>query len=80
MKVVELLKIGRNLLELLQKSCIKINDVQFIAMYDEYKALIEDNTKTSYAVTTLSRKYNISERQFYYLIKRFETDCKIVAA
>lgn len=79
MKVVELLKIGRNLLEVLQNSCIKMNDVKFIQMYDEYKRIEQKNMKVTYAAAMLSKKYGISERQFYYIIKRFETDCKIHA-
>ena len=79
MKVVELLKIGQNLLETLQKQCVKINDVRFIDMYEEYRAMREANNKTSYAAMVLSQKYNISERQFYYLVKRLEKDCNVVA-
>ena len=79
MKVVELLKIGRNLLEVLQNSCIRVNDVKFIQMYDEYKRFERKNMKVTYAAAMLSRKYGISERQFYYIIKRFDKDCNIAA-
>lgn len=57
MKVVELLKIGRNLLEVLQNSCIKMNDVKFIQMYDEYKKIEQKNMKVTYAAAMLSKKY-----------------------
>jgi len=79
MKVVELLKIGRNLLETLQNSCIKVSDVKFIGMYDDYSSMVAEGHKISYISTVLSAKYNISERQFFYLIKRFERECKIRA-
>ena len=79
MKVIELLKLTHISLEILQNACIKISDVQYVKMYDEYRSLISENNKTSYAATVLSQKYGISERQFFYIIKRFEKDCKLPA-
>lgn len=79
MKVIEMLKIGRIFLETLQESCIKINDVRYVGMYEEYLRIMEETNKTSYAAAVLSEKYGISERQFFYIIKRFGQDCKIHA-
>lgn len=79
MKVVEILQIGQKLLEMLQKSCIKVSDIKYIGMYEEYSDLLENGNKVSYIAAVLSTKYNISERQFFYIIKRFEQDCKIGA-
>lgn len=79
MKVVELLQTGRILLETLQKSCIKIGDVKFVGMYEEYVQMMSEGYKVSYVAAKLSMKYDISERQFFYLIKRFEQECKIPA-
>ena len=76
MKVIEIMKLGRNFLEMLQKSCIKIDDLKYIEMYDEYERMVAFGEKISYAATTLAKKYKISERQFYYIIKRFSDDCK----
>ena len=56
MKVVEILKIGQNLIETLQKSCVKLDDVRFIGLYDEYCKLIEEGNKKSYAVMALAEK------------------------
>lgn len=64
---------------MLQNSCIRVNDVKFIQMYDEYKRFERKNMKVTYAAAMLSRKYGISERQFYYIIKRFDKDCNIAA-
>lgn len=80
MKVIEILKLGRNFLEMLQKSCIKLNDLKYIEMYEEYEKMVALGEKISYAATILAKKYEISERQFYYLIRRFEKDCKNCAA
>ena len=76
MKVIEILKLGRNMLETLHEACIKLSDFEHIAMYDEYVSMIEEGLKKCYIVAFLSEKYEISERKVYYVIKKFETDCK----
>ncbi len=79
MKGIELLKISRFLLETLHNACIKASDVKFIQMYEEYIKMTEEKMKISYIATVLSEKYEISERQFFYLIKRLSQDCNIAA-
>lgn len=80
MKVVEVLKLGKEMLKTLQESCIKIDDYKYVEMYEEYKRIIDSGGKTSYAVTILSERYGISERKVYYLIRRLSKDCTIGAA
>ena len=75
MKVVEIVKLGREMLELLQKSSIKVNYVNYLGMYEEYVS--RKSEKKSYVVYCLSQKYGISERQVYNVIRKFEKDCKI---
>lgn len=79
MKVVEILKIGQNILKTLQKARIRIEDVRYIGLYEDYQSFMNDGYKKSYAIAVLAERYNISERQVYYLLKRFETDCKVDA-
>ena len=79
MKVVEILKLGQIWLKLLQKSCIKIDDLQYLPMYDDYNRLVKKGYKKSYAILHLSEKYGVSERQVYYLLKKFSSDCTICA-
>ena len=79
MKVVEILKMGRIWLEMLQKSCIKIEDVRYLEMYEHYMKMVEDGCKKSYIIATLVELYHVSERQVYYIIKKFSKDCNICA-
>ena len=79
MKNIEILKIGRNILDLLQQSCIRMDDVRYISLYDEYSSIMKKGVKKSYAVALLSEKYGISERKVYYLLKKFNADCKVDA-
>ena len=79
MKVVEILKLGRIWLELLQKSCIKVDDVRFLSLYDDYKRHVKGGEKVSYVARLLSEKYDVSERQVYYIIKKLNKDCNLSA-
>ena len=79
MKVVEILKLGEKILEALHGSCIKLSDFQYIGLYEEYQQILSNGGKKTYAITYLSEKYRISERQTYYLVKKFSSDCKIHA-
>lgn len=74
-----MLKLSRYSLELLQKSCVNVKDCRFIDLYDDYESMVCSGEKISYAVTVLSERYGISERQVYYVIRKFSADCKIVA-
>lgn len=79
MKVGEIVKLGKEMLELLQKAGIKVSYVKYLSMYEEYRNRMTKHEKKSYVVMCLSEKYKISERQVYYLIKTFEKDCKLYA-
>lgn len=80
MKVIELMKIGKNMLEVLHSSCIKVSHVKYIALYEEYLEMVARKEKMSYIAAVLSGKYGISERQFFYIIKHFNQDCKFPAS
>lgn len=79
MKVVEILKLGREILQTLQKSCISIDDLRYLEMYEDYARMTRAGGKKSYIIATLVDTYHVSERQVYYIIKKFEKDCKILA-
>lgn len=79
MKVIEILKLSRKIVEVLQKSSININDVRYVSLYEEYEAMVADGEKKVYAVAYLSEKYGISERKVFYIIKKFGADCKLDA-
>ena len=70
MKVIEILKIGEKILKMLQESCIKIDDVRYIELYDEYARAVKDGARVSGVVYTLAQKYGISERRVYYIVKK----------
>lgn len=79
MKVIEILNFNRELLKRLQAAGIRLEDTLYIDLYMDYIRLMEQGDKVSYIVAILSKKYSVSERKVYSLIKRFQSDCKMLA-
>ena len=79
MKLIEILNFNKELLKKFQTAGIRMDDVQYIDLYNEYWILVAQGEKVSYIVATLADKYAISERKVYDLIKRFKSDCNLLA-
>lgn len=74
MKVFELLKASRSLLETMNSCGAKASDLDYIVMYEEYVRLKADGFKITYIVEHLSDEYSLSVRSVFSIIKRFEAD------
>lgn len=79
MKVIEILNLNKELLKKFQIAGIRMEDVEYIDLFNEYLALVTQGEKVSYIVATLADKYTISERKVYDLIRRFKSDCNLSA-
>lgn len=79
MKIIEIVKINRELLRNLHIAGVRLDDTNYIDLYTEYRRMLENREKVSYIVAALAVKYAISERKIYGLIKRFQTDCNLFA-
>lgn len=79
MKVIELLKLNRELLTICQAAGVRIDDVRYIELYNDYARLLADGEKTSYIVALMAEKYGVCERKVYDLIRRFKSDCTLGA-
>lgn len=76
MKIFEIINFNKELIKRFQQAGIRIEDVMYIDLYDEYLGLKSRGDKKTYVVALLADKYGISERKVYGLIKHFESDCK----
>ncbi len=79
MKIVEIVKINRELLKNLHMAGVRIEDAEYIDLYADYQRMLSNGDKVSYVVAVLSNKYAVSERKVYGLIKHFQCDCKLFA-
>ena len=79
MKIIEVLKFNRELINRPKMSGIRLEDAEYVDLYADYTTLLGRGEKVSYIAARLSDKYAVSERKVYILIKRFQSDCKPLA-
>lgn len=75
MKIFEVLNLHNELLTRLRDAGVRMNDVCYVSLYNEYTGMLSDGEKVSYIVAFLAQKHEISERKVYSLIKHLQTDC-----
>ena len=79
MKIIEILKLNRELLNILKAAGIRVDDVKYIALYNEYQEMVGRGEKVSYAVAMMAERYGISERTVYMVLKQLQKDCNLAA-
>jgi hypothetical protein len=76
MKVIEILRFNREILERLSKNDIKTDDWEYVDLYNEYEQLRGAGEKVTWIIDMLSAKYGCSERTIHRIISRFKGDVK----
>lgn len=79
MKIIEIVKINRELLKNLHAAGVRMEDEQFVDLYADYTTMHQRGEKVSYIVAVLADRYDISERTVYSLVKRFNSECNLFA-
>lgn len=76
-----MLNFHADFLRRLHAAGIRAEDYKYADLYRDFEAMREAGDKVTYAVTVLAERYQVSERQVYLLIKRFERtiDSNIIA-
>ena len=80
MTLFEALTFSREALGTLARLGMKRDDIRYVDLYSEFKAMKGRGEKTTYAVPYLAGKYSVCERTVYYVIKRFGKCCTLDAA
>ena len=75
MKVVELLKIGGELLKVMSENDVKRDDYRFVKMYHEYLNMRKAGIKYRAVIQMLSEEYNTSKASVERAIRRLGRDC-----
>ena len=73
MKLVDLIRMHRNLLKMMHDNDIKTSDVCFIDVYDDFLEL-RKTEKYSVAIMELANKYNLSERTISRAISKLQKE------
>lgn len=70
MKTVDFIKANERLFDAIVKNHIFPEDIRLLKMYEDSEMMKSNGAKTSYIASLMSRKYSISERHYYSVIKR----------
>lgn len=62
MKVIEILKLNRELLKFCCDAGIRLDDIRYIDLFNDYNRLLADGEKITYIVAALAEKYGVCER------------------
>lgn len=71
MTLYEAIKINASYLETLSKLGYKLGDERHLKMFEEYAEMIRRGVKVSYIVAYLAKRYGITERTVYNVVRRF---------
>ena len=75
MKVVEIIKLGREMLKTLSENDVIIGDWKYIEMYDEYCRMRNNGIKYRAAIAEVALCHNISRAKAERIIRRFSKEC-----
>ena len=73
MKKKKLIKINKDLLKVMSDNDIKVSDVSFIEVYDDFVEM-RKTLKFSVTITELAEKYNKSERTISRMMAKLQED------
>ena len=79
MKVAEILKLGGEMLKILNILGIKVSMYEYVPLYEEYEYRRSCGEKMTSIGASLSDKYCMCERKVYKVIKALGEDCQVCA-
>lgn len=75
MKVVELLKLGAEMLKLMSENEVNRDDWRFVPLHEEFQEMRRKGVKYREAVRMLAEEYHVSRATVERAIKRLEGEC-----
>lgn len=75
MKVVELLRIGGEMLKTMSENDVNRDDWRFVPMYEEFLTMRENGLKYRECIRMLSEDYHVSPATIERAIRRLSSDC-----
>ena len=79
MTYYEIIKLNKTSIDRLCEAGFRLEDCQYLNLYEDYKRMHDAGEKMTYIVAVLHDQYHVCERKIYDLIKRFGEHCIIGA-
>lgn len=75
MKVVELLRIGGEMLKTMSENDVNRDDWRFVPMYEEFQTMRKNGLKYRECIRMLSEDYHVSRATIERALRRLSSDC-----
>lgn len=76
MRVHEALRLCLPLLQRLRDNGVRMEDIDYIPMYEEYLAMKDRGDKITYIMTTIADRHKVSERTLYRVFAALSRELK----
>lgn len=76
MKIVEIIRFGKELLKTMSNYGVKEGDWKYIGLYEEYREMRRKGFKYRFVVMQLSLTHSISKSKVERIIRRLDQDVK----
>lgn len=76
MKIVEVVKLGRELLKTMSDYGVKEGDWKYISLYEEYREMRRKGFKYRYVIMQISLTHSISKSKVERIVRRLGQDVK----
>ena len=76
MEIIEILKIGSELLKLMSEFDLRRDDYKYIELYNDYARMRGEGEKVDYILCLLSSKYKLSESTIKRVVKRLSREVR----
>lgn len=76
MRVHEALRLCLPLLQRLRDNGVRLEDLDYIPMYEEYLAMKDRGEKITYIMSTIADRHKVSERTFYRTFSALSRELK----
>ena len=77
MRVFETLKANESLLKILVLNGVRVADIEWLEMYDDYRRLMNEGHKKTYIVSYLEEQYGCPVPTIYRVVRRLERSLRI---
>lgn len=72
MTLFDALNLNHEFLGRLRDAGGRIDDIDYLELFEEFRNIVATGDKVSFAVSALALKYGVSQRTIYSIIKRFK--------
>lgn len=75
MKVIELLKLGSELLKVMSRNGVRVDDWQYVTLYERFNRMRSLGIKYSEAISQLAKEKKVGCRTLERAFRRIAKDC-----